>query len=89
MKEHASTITSTTKLETMTPGGGGAYETVAVPKISGDWGRGEGLNEKNYKKYEKSRNKRRQCTGFLGKTWDKAVKKWKIVVPVLIAFIIA
>ena len=75
-------ISSTAKFE------GGAYETVAMPKISGDWSRGEGLNEKNDRKFAKSRRKRQEMKGFVGGTWEKAKRKWKIVVPAVLLFLL-
>lgn len=83
LKEHTSTLASTTKLET------GAYETVAVPKISRDWDRGEGLDEKNYKRFEKSRKKRKEMKGIAGEYVEKIGKKWKLVLPLFIAFLVA
>ncbi|GAA6014273.1 hypothetical protein JCM11491_005023 [Sporobolomyces phaffii] len=97
LKDHPSSTfgTSTTKLDAPVGGagtagrGGGAYETVALPKISRDWDRGEGLDEKNYHRYEKSRRKRKAVTGVLGEYTDKVKHKWKLVVPLFIAFIVA
>lgn len=80
LKEHMS---STAKFE-----GGGAYETVAMPKISGDWSRGEGLNEKNDKKFAKSRKKRREMKGFVGRVYENSKRKWKIVLPATLLFLL-
>lgn len=88
LKEQTSTINSTTKLDA--PLQNGAYETVAVPKISRDWDRGENLDEKNYKRFEKSRRKRKEMKGIVGEYWDKwVVKRWKIVLPIFIGFLVA
>ncbi|GAA5940736.1 uncharacterized protein JCM15063_006347 [Sporobolomyces koalae] len=85
LDEHSSL--SVSKLEP--GGGGGAYETVALPKISRDWDRGEGLDEKNNKRFEKSRKKRKEMNGIFAEYYHHAKRKWKIVVPVLIAFFVA
>ncbi|GAA5988258.1 hypothetical protein JCM5350_007630 [Sporobolomyces pararoseus] len=95
LKEQTSTITSTTKLDNFDKSsgvggiGGGAYETVAIPKISRDWDRGEGLDEKNFRKFEKSRRKRQEWKGIFGEYVEKLVKRWKIVLPIFIGFLVA
>ncbi|GAA5897113.1 uncharacterized protein JCM6883_006585 [Sporobolomyces salmoneus] len=92
LKEQTSTLagdgSSTTKLETAALQNG-AYETVAVPKISRDWDRGEGLDEKNYRRFEKSRRKRKEMKGVVGEYAEKLRRKWKIALPLFIAFIVA
>lgn len=69
--------------------GGGAGETVALPKISRDWDRGEGLNEKNFKRFNKSREKRRRARLVAQEYVDHAAQRWKLVVPVVVAFLVA
>ncbi|GAA6061206.1 hypothetical protein JCM10212_001527 [Sporobolomyces blumeae] len=98
LREHRS---STAKFDSMShlggvAGAGGAgkqsamyEETVALPKISRDWEPGEGLDEKNDRKYARSRRKRREAKGVMMEYVDWAKRRWRWLLPAFIAFLVA